>query len=245
MDISYIVTIVVAFTLAGIVKGVAGMGLPPTAVALATLTLPLPDALALMTVPTLVTNVWQAVVGGRFLELLKRFWPLGVALAAGVLLSARFLPGLGSPRAIGYLGVLLIVFAITALTAWRPRVPRAAEPWANPVSGFVSGLVGGVTGIAAFPFLPYMQSLDLTKDQLVQALGILFIFFTAAITVALARAGAINETNMLGAAIAMAPTAFGMWLGQKLRGAISPEMFRKLFLAVMLGLGLHMARSLL
>ena len=47
------------------------------------------------------------------------------------------------------------------------------------------------------------------------------------------------------AAAALAPTFLGVWIGQKLRHAASPDTFRKIFLAGMLALGLHMAHGLL
>jgi uncharacterized membrane protein YfcA len=244
LDIKYITVVAVAFLAAGLVKGAAGMGLPPTAIALMTLTLPLPEALALMTVPTLITNVWQAFYGGHFRRLLRRFWPMGILMAAGVLVAARWLRALGSPTSAGWLGVMLVAFAVIALTAWRPRVSPRAEPWANPLCGIVSGVIGGATGMAAVPFLPYMQSLELHKDELVQAMGILFLIFTAALTVALWDVGALNRGNLPGATLAAIPTLTGVWLGQKLRTAISPEAFRKMFLVVLLGLGLNLARIL-
>src|SRR5690606_13714915 len=64
------------FVLAGLVKGVIGFGLPTVAVALLTLTIGLKDAMALMLVPSLVTNLWQALAGGRLWTILRRFWAL-------------------------------------------------------------------------------------------------------------------------------------------------------------------------
>jgi uncharacterized protein len=245
IDSSYVAVVCVAFLLAGLVKGAAGMGLPPTAIALMTLALPLPEALALMTVPTLVTNIWQAVYGGHFRALLRRFWVMGVLIVVGVLIAARGLKALGSPSSAGWLGVLLVAFAIMALTAWRPHVARRNEAWANPLCGIATGVIGGSTGMAAIPFLPYMHALELGKDELVQALGILFVIFTAAISVALWDVGALTSGNIVGATLATIPTMIGVWLGQKLRFAISPEAFRKVFLVVLLGLGLNLARVLL
>ena len=245
IDFNYVAVVCVAFLLAGLVKGAAGMGLPPTAIALMTLALPLPEALALMTVPTLVTNAWQAAYGGHFRAMLRRFWVMGVLIVAGVLIAARGLKALGSPSSAGWLGVLLVVFAVMALTAWRPHVARRNEPWANPLCGVATGVIGGATGMAAIPFLPYMHSLEIGKNELVQALGILFVIFTVAITVALWDVGALTSGNIAGATLATIPTMIGVWLGQKLRFAISPEAFRKVFLVVLLGLGLNLARVLL
>jgi uncharacterized membrane protein YfcA len=115
----------------------------------------------------------------------------------------------------------------------------------NPVMGVASGFVAGITGIAAIPFLPYMQSLEINKDDLVQALGILFIFLIGALSFALLRQGAFDATNVIGGVAAIVPTSIGVWLGQKSRNALSPEMFRRVFLVGLLGIGLHMARGLL
>jgi len=243
MTETQIAVVAAAFLIAGLVKGGVGMGLPPTAVAIMTLALPLSDALAIMT--TIATNVWQAFYGGRFRPLLKRFWPMGLTIAAATLATAWGFGKLGSPAAVAWLGVVLALYGLIALVAWRPRTPRVAEPWANIASGVATGAVTGVTGIGAVPFLPYMQSLELTKDELVQALGILFVFIMTALTIALASQGAFNTGNLVGGLLANIPVFIGVWLGQRVRNAVSPETFRRIFLLGMLGIGLHMARGLL
>ncbi len=46
------------FVLAGLVKGVVGLGLPTVAMGLLALRMPAAQAAALLVVPSLVTNVW-------------------------------------------------------------------------------------------------------------------------------------------------------------------------------------------
>ena len=237
--------VAVAFLLAGVAKGVVGMGMPPIAIGIMSFALPLSDCIAIMVIPTITTNFWQAFYGGHFRPMLRRFWPLGIGAAAGVIVTGLVLGKLGSPEAVAWLGLVLVLYATLALLAWRPRTPRASERWANPFIGVASGAVAGVTGIAAIPFLPYMQSLELTKDELVQALGILFVFITVALAVALAGQGVFDTANLTGGVAANVPVFIGIWLGQKLRNAASPETFRKIFLIFMLAIGLHMARGFL
>lgn len=239
------VVIAAAFIVAGIAKGAIGIGLPPIAIGLMTLALPLGDALAIMTIPTLTTNVFQAFYGGRFLALLRRFGTMAVTAMVGVIGAAIFLGKLGSPGTIGWLGLLMVLYALLALFAWRPVMPRAAEPWTNPVIGLATGAVTGITGIAAVPFLPYMQSLQISKNELIQGLGIMFVCITAALAAALVQQNVFDTANMIGGVAAVAPTFAGVWIGQKVRHAASPETFRKIFLYGMLALGLHMSRGLL
>jgi uncharacterized protein len=233
-----------AFILAGIAKGAIGIGLPPIAIGVMTLSLPLGDALAIMTIPTMITNVWQAFSGRRFMPLLRRFGSMAAAAVVGVIGVAALVGTLGRAGTLGWMGCLLVLYSLIALFAWRPVMPRAAEPWLNPLIGLASGAVAGITGMAAVPFLPYMQSLRISKDDLIQGLGILFLFIMTALAVALVRQDIFNATNTIGGVAALLPTFAGVWIGQKVRHAASPETFRKIFLYGMLALGLNMAHDL-
>jgi len=93
--------------------------------------------------------------------------------------------------------------------------------------------------------LPYMQSLEMSRHELVQALGVMFIFIIGALTLALALKGAFDTTNLIGAILVIAPTMAGVWIGQKTRNAVTPETFRRIFLIGMFAIGLQMASSLL
>ena len=245
MTVTQMLVIAGAFIVAGIAKGAIGMGLPPIALALMSFAVPLEDALALMVVPTMATNIWQAIYGKDFLKLLRRFWTMAVAAVAALIFVAAAFGHLGSQMAMAWVGVILVIYAALALTAWRPAVSRATERWANPLIGLASGAVAGVTGVAAVPFLPYMQSLDIDRHDLVQALGIMFLFIIGALTAALVAQGAFHVTNLAGAVAAIVPTFIGVWIGQKARNAVSPETFRRIFLIGMFAVGLQMAYGLL
>lgn len=245
MTVTQILVIALAFIVAGVAKGAIGIGLPPIAIGIMTFSLPLGDALAILAFPTLLTNFFQAFYGGRFLVLLRRFGPMSAAAVAGVLGAGMTLGKLGSAGMIGWLGALLVLYAALALFAWRPVMPRAHEPWANPLIGLASGVVAGVTGMAAVPFLPYMQSLQISRNDLVQGLGIIFLFIMLAVAATLMQQNIFTTSNAVGSVAALAPTFVGVWIGQKVRTRASPEAFRRIFLFGMLALGLNMAHNLL
>ena len=234
-----------AFIVAGIAKGAIGMGMPPIAIGLMSFAVPLESAIAIMVVPTMVTNIWQAIYGGGFRPLMRRFGSMAATAMVGILAVGYLLSDLGSPSTAGWVGVLLVLYSLIALTPYRPRVPRRAEPWANPLIGLASGAVAGSTGVAAVPFLPYMQSLDMDRHELVQALGIMFVFITGMLAVSLALHGAYHLTTSVAGIAAIAPTMVGVWLGQHARRRLSAETFRKIFIFGMMAVGLHLARALL
>src|SRR4051794_35558078 len=245
MSLTQIALIAVAFVVAGVAKGAIGMGMPPIAIGLMSFAVPLESAIAIMVVPTMVTNIWQAIYGGGFRPLMRRFGTMAVTAMIGILAVGLLLSDLGSPGTAGWVGVLLVLYSVIALTPYRPRVPRRVEPWANPLIGIVSGAVAGSTGVAAVPFLPYMQSLDMDRHELVQALGIMFLFITGMLAVSLALHGAYHLANSVAGVAAVAPTMVGVWLGQHARRRLSPETFRKIFIFGMMAVGLHLARALL
>lgn len=245
MSALQIAVIAIAFVVAGIAKGAVGMGMPPIAIGLMSFAVPLDSAIAIMIVPTIFSNIWQAIYGGGFRPLLRRFGVMAAATTVAILGIGFLWRDVGSPQGAGWVGVLLVLYSLIALTPWRPRVPRHAEGWANPLIGLASGAVAGTTGVAAIPFLPYMQSLDMDRHELVQALGIMFLFIMFALAGSLALRGSYHLASGLAGVAAVAPTMAGVWLGQQARRRLSPEAFRKIFIFGMLAVGLHLSSSLL
>src|SRR5665647_1609539 len=80
--------VAVAYLLAGFVKGVIGLGLPTVAIGLLGLLMSPAQAAAILVVPSLVTNIWQCVVGGDLLALVRRMWPMLVGICIGTLIGA-------------------------------------------------------------------------------------------------------------------------------------------------------------
>ncbi len=76
-------TIAITFLLAGIVKGVTGMGLPTLAMGLLCTVMPPVTAASLLIVPSFVTNVWQLFAGPSFVSILRRLW----LMMAGILIG--------------------------------------------------------------------------------------------------------------------------------------------------------------
>src|SRR5947199_4538931 len=89
----FLLLIAGAFLLAGFVKGMIGLGLPTVSMGLLAVTMPAAQALAIVIVPAIVTNIWQTFVGPYLRDIIRRLWPLLVGTAAGVWLNAGSLTG--------------------------------------------------------------------------------------------------------------------------------------------------------
>jgi uncharacterized protein len=232
---------IITFLIAGLVKGVIGLGLPSIAIALLALMMTPAQAAALMIFPSFVTNVWQGVAGPYFAALLRRMWPLMIASALGIWLGGGILTSANSRLAAFGLGVALVIYAALGLTAIRFHVKRRHEWWLNPIIGLATGLIAGGTGVFVIPAGPYFQVLGLNKDELVQMLGLSFTASTVMLAYVLWQAGMLHIGNAAGSVLAVLPALAGMAIGQRIRSLASEDTFRRWFFLALLFLGAQQA----
>ena len=109
MDLSVgtALTIAASFLLAGLVKGVIGLGLPTVSMGLLALVATPAQAAALLVVPSLVTNVWQMAAGPGLVPLLRRLGPMMLAILAGTWIATLWV-SLSQTATTG-LGLALVV----------------------------------------------------------------------------------------------------------------------------------------
>jgi len=135
----YTLIVGLAFLVAGFVKGVTGMGLPPIAIGLMAVVVAPVQAAALIVVPSMVSNVWQMLIGPGFLIAARRFAGLLVMVCIGAAFGVGVLTGSTPAYATLALGLVLFVYAVLGLFKFNMHVNASQERWASP-------LVGGLTG---------------------------------------------------------------------------------------------------
>jgi uncharacterized membrane protein YfcA len=189
--------------------------------------------------------VWQAWAGPAFGALMRRLWPAMAAICVGTFIAAMIGLDLLTPEAASMarkaLGSALILYGLLGVARIRMRVPPGSEPWLGPVMGAANGAVSTATGALMMPVIPYIQSLGLERDDMVQAQGISFTVSTVSLSLVLLNNGTLNAANASASLVAVAVTFAGMLLGQYVRKFIHPEVFRFLFFLGMLLLGVHLA----
>ncbi len=242
MQDSAAVVLIIAFTflLAGMVKGVIGMGLPTVAMGLLALVMPPVQAAALLIIPSLVTNVWQLVAGPSFIALLKRFSTMMFAICLGTVAGIGLLTGSAGGIATAALGAVLAVYGIIGLRSTRFVISKQSERWLSPAMGLFTGVLTGATGVFVIPAVPYFNSLGLEKEDLIQTLGLSFTVSTLALAVGLMVSGQFKMTVAMGSLLALVPALGGMFLGQHVRNRLKPEVFRRWFFIGLLILGTYM-----
>jgi uncharacterized protein len=236
----YAALIALIFALGGLVKGVTGMGLPTVCMGLLGAFMAPVTAASLLLIPSFVTNLWQLLAGPSLAALRSRLWSMMLGIVVGTLAASRLLTSAGTKWTTIGLGVALASYALLALLSRPLSVPARVERWLSPLIGLATGLVTGATGVFVIPAVPYLQALGLTKDELIQALGLSFTTSTIALALGLSVAGAFHLQHITASALAIAPALLGMWLGSAIRQRISVATFRRGFLWFLVLLGVEL-----
>jgi uncharacterized membrane protein YfcA len=236
-DVSPFFLVSAIFFGAGLVKGVLGMGLPTFAMGFLGLLMAVPQAASLLTLPSLVTNLWQAFGGGALRMLMRRLGTFQVAIAGGVALSA-LLPAFPDHVSRLLLGACLLAYGVLGAAGWRlAATSTRTQLMAGPLVGAATGVITGLTGVFVLPAVPYLQTLGLDRHQFAQALGLSFTTSTIALAGLLFVRGDMHLSASLHSALALPPALAGMWVGQRIRDALREPAFRKCFFFGMAGLG--------
>lgn len=229
--------ITAVFLLAGAVKGVIGLGLPSVSLALITILIDMPSAMALLLVPSFATNLWQALVGGHAGELIRRLWPFFLTASLTVWLGALVLVRVDLAYLSGLLGLLLAAYAALSLAGVRLNFRESQERLAGPALGTVNGVLTGMTGSFVVPGVMYLQAIGLSRDALIQAMGVLFTLSTVALAISLQRNSMLDLHQGVISLAALLPAILGMILGQRIRRNLSEQVFRRVFFVSLLMLG--------
>ncbi|WP_213075544.1 sulfite exporter TauE/SafE family protein [Acinetobacter haemolyticus] len=239
---TFLAIIVLVFAFAGMIKGMIGLGLPAVSMGLLTIAMSPFQAAALLIVPSMVTNIWQLFAEGHVWAFIRRFWSLLLGIVIGSVWS--FLPTLNQSHGQSselLLGSMLAIYGLYGLCVNKLPQLTAHERWLSPVIGYLGGAVTVATGVIIIPVVPYLQSLQLKRDELVQALGLTFTISTICLAVFLHHnpmSGVVLDYRL--SILALLAALIGMWFGKKIRYQLDEQKFRRIFFMGLVALGGYM-----
>ena len=226
-----------ALFLGGFSKGALGLGLPLIAVPIIALFMPVPQALAMLTVPIFVTNAWQSVQGGNLGVVWRRFWPMGLALMAGIGAGTQVLVRLEQSTLYIVMGTVVLIQPAVRLLRPGYSIGEGRQRWMGPTIGVLSGVLGGISGFYAAPLLVYLTMLRLPKDIFTATIALLFFLGGFALAVFLAHAAVLTQEVLVLSVAALVPTVAGIGVGIRIRMRISQAQFERGITFVMLMMG--------
>jgi uncharacterized membrane protein YfcA len=232
---------------AGFVKGAVGFAMPMIMISAFSSFLPKETALAMLILPTLVTNVAQAFRQGW-----RAAWASTVKyrnhiimVAIFLVLSAQFVEVI--PQAVMYfiLGLPILLFAFWQLAGRSLAVPIHHRARAEIVLGIIGGLYGGISGIWGPPLIVYLISIHAEKVETVRVQGVVFLIGSVVLLFAHLQTGILNAQTLPLSALMVVPAGIGLWVGFRMQDKLDAKRFRQWMLVLLALSGANLVRRAL
>lgn len=233
-----LVVLTIFLVVAGLMKGIIGVGMPIVALPLLSMLMDVRAAVMLLAVPLILSNIPQALEGGRTLECFRRLVPVLLGMMPGILLGVTVLL-VGNPATTKAIAGCVIV-VVAGLTWVAPKF-HLRESFRTPVgvgAGFAGGLLGGVAALPGPLVFTFLLAKGLHGKEFTKEASLFLVLSSALLAIFLASSSTFNGADLVISTSALIPVAIGMFLGRKLRDLIAPKVFRKVVLAIVLLSGL-------
>ncbi len=237
-----IIYALVAFFVAGVVKGVVGIGMPMTAIGILSQITEPRLAIALAVIPIFVANSWQSYRSGNVVPTLVQYRFFAISLGIAIFLSTLLVAYVKTDILIATLGAVIALFAVTNFAYTPAYLPEKYDRAAQITSGAISGLFGGLTAIWGPPMVIYLLSRRVEKDEFMRVSGVLLFVGSIPLIAGYLVSGMLDGRTAVLSALMVVPTLSGFAIGERLRGSLNPSLFRKVLLAVFLLIGLNLLR---
>lgn len=238
-----LIATIAALAVGGFSKGVLGVGLPMVATPILSTFMPITDAVAVMYLPILATNLWQALTGGHLVSALRRFWPMLLVMVGMIWVGTLLLISLDPGLVAALLGLAVASFAAMSLARPELRVPLRVERPAGILAGACGGFFGGMALIGGPPVIMYFVALHLKKEEFIGSIGLVYLTMLIPAGFSLTTLGVLEARHILPGLGSFIPVFAGLALGQWLRGKIDQGLFRKVLLSAMILIGLNLLRK--
>jgi uncharacterized membrane protein YfcA len=237
---------VFAITLfAGFVKGAVGFAMPMIMISAFGSFLPNETALALLILPTLVTNVAQGFRDGpaAMWESVRTYrWHIAMVVIF-LFVSAQFVHQIPDRLMKAVLGAPVLAFALWQLMGLPLAIPLHHRRGAEIGLGVIGGLYGGVSGIWGPPLIVYLVSIGAPKAEAVRVQGVVFLIGAAALVPAHLASGVLNRQTLPLSAFAAIPAMIGLWAGFRAHDRLDQATFRRWTLVLLAVTGANLVRQ--
>lgn len=215
----------------GLVKGALGVGLPLVSTPLLGLGLSSYQSISLLAAPVALSNLYQAIDGGRIVETLRRFGGLIIAQFIVTILTVKLTLAL-SPAQLNDLLAIALLLAVVSMI-WQPTlsISRAKEAKVGVVVGLLAGILGGVSSLTGPVTLTYLLALRLDREIFVSSISTIYFIAALPLYGALMWYDRMTNVDLVMSAFGLLPMAVGLAIGKRVRYRLNEQLFRRLLLA--------------
>lgn len=240
-----VAAILATYMFAATAKGITGLGFSTTCLPILALFIGLKDALPLVIIPSIWSNLIVMRQAGHFGETIRRFWPMLLALLPGLVFGLWILSRIDGAQAGAILGIMLILWCAFSFVTPELRLPQRLERPLAPVSGVLTGVINGVTGSQVMPAVPFLMMLQLDRNLFIQAINCSFTLSSLVMALGLSQLGLYSLDDVIISAIGACFVFLGVRLGAAIRHRLSESVFRNAILAMLTAMGLSLSLPVL
>ena len=229
------------YFMAGVIKGVIGLGLPTTAITFLSVFFAPLQVLAINLIPMFAANIWQFARAQRRRAIIKRYQPFALSLLLSIFIGSFVTARVPIAGLSLIMAATIIGFALYNLIGQSLAISRAHETKWQVICGIAAGLLGALTSMWAVPLLVYLTGLRLPKDEFVDVSGYLLLIGCLPLAMGYFATGIVTSTIIPFALLAAVMAIMGFMVGEYLRRYVNQQLFRRLVLWFFLIMGLRMA----
>lgn len=240
MDTNILIIVYATFFAAAFIKGLTGIGFVSLCLPILALFMKLEDAIPLVAIASLISNVMIIYQTGRLKQSIRRFWLLYLSAFPGIYAGVFILNMVGNYAAKIILGVLSIAYSILILLKIEISIPENKEKILSIPIGLTNGFLNGLTGTQIIPMLPYLLSLKLDRDGMINAINLGFTLSIIVLLIIFGKFDLISLETLKYSILGAVPVVAGIYLGGKLRHKVSEERFRLAVLIILIIIGVNL-----
>jgi uncharacterized membrane protein YfcA len=212
--------------IAAFVHGAFGFGFPLVATPLLVLMMDMRAAVLLTLIPTIAINLVSIATELRWLEALRRFWPIPAFTMVGSLIGTQVLLTADPDPFRLLLALVLILFLI--LERKRGDGPEHRIPhWGLALLGLGMGLLAGLVNVFSPVVVAFALYTRMHPGLMVATFNLSFITSKSGQLAGFAIQDALNPAIVHTALLALPAVLFVLWIGIRVRRRLDQEAYRR------------------
>ena len=235
--------IIASLVIAGLLKGVIGVGMPIIALPLLSMLIDVRASVMLLSVPLVLSNIPQALEGGKVIPCVTALVPVLIGMVPGIVLGVAILLTIDPGMAKLIAGIVVIIIGGLTLLAPRLEIIGRVQAPAGLASGFVGGVLGGLAAMPGPIVFVYLLAKGLRGRTFTKEASMFLVLSAALLAVILTSSHAFAWSDLGVSTAALAPVAAGMVMGQRVRDTVPGYAFKNGVLVVVLLSGAELVRK--
>ena len=178
IDYFILFQVILIFFVGGVVKGLIGVGLPTVILTFLSFIFDIKLSISIILLPIILSNLYQMIDGKYLKQIINDTKFFHISAFLFIFPGFYFLLLLNSNTILIILAVILIrsFNSTLSLIKYEIQFKNFRSKYYQLFIGSATGVVTGVTGIYTMPFIFLIQSLQYTKNQVIQLMGLTFLF---------------------------------------------------------------------